>query len=613
VAVCYPVDRLLTPLPGTLLDAADNRTSLTYPDGKLVSYTYDDTNRMKTVTANWLAGFTEYFYDDAGRLDEAVLPASTGVVTDLDYDPADRLEAITHTRAGSPPTTISSFNYQLNPNGNRISLTDTSGVTSYEYDELDRLKEVTYPGPTTTVYGYDEAGNRLSRQVDADPATTYAYDATDQMTSLNGVPNTFDKNGNLTQLGIGESANFFHYDHENRLFRNGECRADVNNDGVVNIIDLSLVNSRFGHAEGVPEYDLQLDLNGDGVINILDVSIAANQFGKVCRSTGEDTGNARHWYNGDGLRAAQLTFPDGETRVETRSVWDVGAAIPVILEESSIQGETTETSVYVYGLGLIARTAGDGSDATYYLTDGLGSVRNLTDDTGAVTAGYEYDVFGALRSTPPSDANGFRFAGEQQDHQAARGLIYLRARHYDPELGRFLAQDPLPLIHRYAYVDNNPVNEIDPLGLVSCGRIARLCDAGTAAVGHGRGAVEKTWDHVSDPRNLANHTQTIGGIGMTLTCRTPPVSPHVSTACLVSIAVYTVGSAGKVYFAESKGAAACHAGTAAVGFYRLDGLIEKLVAFSSGYVDALCRPAPAHAPTVEPTDRSAPVLVSDKE
>jgi RHS repeat-associated protein len=82
---------------------------------------------------------------------------------------------------------------------------------------------------------------------------------------------------------------------------------------------------------------------------------------------------------------------------------------------------------------------------------------------------YDYDVFGALRDSSGSQANDFTFAGEQGD--ASADLQYLRARYYDPIVGRLLSQDLFPAnpmepatYNRFAYVLNDPVNLVDPSG-----------------------------------------------------------------------------------------------------------------------------------------------------
>ncbi|MDP9238067.1 MAG: DUF6531 domain-containing protein [Chloroflexota bacterium] len=446
-------------------DEANNRNSITYPDGKIASYTFDARNRMQTVGASWTAGITQYFYDDAGRLDYATLPATTGVTEDYGYDVADRLTSVTNTRAG-PQTTLSFANYVLNPNGNRTQMTDGTGVTQYNYDVLDRLSSVTYPNaPTTTAYTYDGVGNRLTQQIDANPATTYTYDEADQLKTIGGVTNGYDLNGSLLTIGSGGGlAGTFLYDQENRLFRTGPCRADVNGSGSVNSTDQVSMGGHFGN-EGSTKYDLNLDVNVDLQINSTDQLLAASEFSKIC--TGP-AGNGRSWYDGDGLRVRQRTFTTtSPVVVDDDYAWDAGAGLPVVLQDTRTpRGQASATTTYLYGLGLISETSGAGV-TSYYLADGLGSTTQLTDNAGAITDSYSYDVFGAPRTTTGTTANDFQYTGQQRDGNANRGLYYLRARSYDPALGRFLQKDPIPMLNRYPYVRNDPASLSDPAGL--CG------------------------------------------------------------------------------------------------------------------------------------------------
>jgi RHS repeat-associated protein len=86
-----------------------------------------------------------------------------------------------------------------------------------------------------------------------------------------------------------------------------------------------------------------------------------------------------------------------------------------------------------------------------------------------VTATYRTDEFGIPTATTGTSSQPFGFTGEPRD---ATGLTYLRARYYDPSLGRFLSRDPLAgnprmcqTLNRYAYVTNNPATDTDPSGL----------------------------------------------------------------------------------------------------------------------------------------------------
>lgn len=132
----------------------------------------------------------------------------------------------------------------------------------------------------------------------------------------------------------------------------------------------------------------------------------------------------------------------------------------------------TTRYTYVYGLDLISLTAKNRKQ-TYYLYDGLGSTTGLTDESGAVTATFAYDVFGELRPSS-SPSNQWLFTGEQRD--ADSGLYYLRARYYDPSTGRFLSRDPLGGGNEYAYASNNPVNLVDPLGLCGTNNLGDVWD-----------------------------------------------------------------------------------------------------------------------------------------
>lgn len=107
----------------------------------------------------------------------------------------------------------------------------------------------------------------------------------------------------------------------------------------------------------------------------------------------------------------------------------------------------------------------DGSGAqTYRLTDGLGSTTDLCDGSGSVVVSYTYDAFGAVRSQSASNGNDWLFTGEPRDDES--GFDFLRARYYDPALGRFLGLDPLGQgSNSYSYGLNNPTNMVDPTGM----------------------------------------------------------------------------------------------------------------------------------------------------
>jgi RHS repeat-associated protein len=115
------------------------------------------------------------------------------------------------------------------------------------------------------------------------------------------------------------------------------------------------------------------------------------------------------------------------------------------------------------------------TDAYYYGHDPLGSVTDVSGADGTAHWAYDYEPYGAslldnaLTTTAPS--NPMQYTGQYRD--SAEGLYHLRARQYQPGVGRFLSQDPiagsqdaLPGQSLYAYANNNPTRYTDPTGLL---------------------------------------------------------------------------------------------------------------------------------------------------
>jgi RHS repeat-associated protein len=157
-------------------------------------------------------------------------------------------------------------------------------------------------------------------------------------------------------------------------------------------------------------------------------------------------------YNGDGLLVAQSI--DG---LETAFTWDQALDLPQVLA-------TSDGTLNLYGLERLAVLQGD----TWYYPqhDALGSVRQWADALGVVLATQAYSPFGVPRD--PLGVAPWGFTGEWH---GPMGMVYLRARWYNPQLGRFTQVDPFPGLlsipatrHPYAYALNDPLNLTDPSG-----------------------------------------------------------------------------------------------------------------------------------------------------
>ncbi len=185
-----------------------NRTQTIYPDGKTVTNTYDAADRLHTV-ADWAGRVTTYTYDAAGQQIGLAYPNGTSAA--WLYDDAGRTLAITHTSTVSG--TINFFQYALDPVGNRTAVTDTTGTTSYAYDNLYRLTQVVYPSgvPVTVTYAYDRMGNRTAMTDTA--VMTYTYDTADRLLNAGPAGFTWDNDGNMLSKGSAT----YSWDALNRL------------------------------------------------------------------------------------------------------------------------------------------------------------------------------------------------------------------------------------------------------------------------------------------------------------------------------------------------------------------------------------------------------------
>ena len=183
-------------------------------------------------------------------------------------------------------------------------------------------------------------------------------------------------------------------------------------------------------------------------------------------------------YDADGVRVSSTV-----NGVKTEFLVDKNLPYAQVLEE--LVNDSAIAS-YVYGLDLISQERGNAD--SYYLVDGLGSTRGLTNASGVVTDTYSYDAFGNWIASAGATANNYLFAGEQFDPNL--GDYYLRHRYYNPGVGRFTRrdiyegslEDPMSL-HKYLYGNANPVTYTDSTGLFSAAEAQAVADIANTLAG----------------------------------------------------------------------------------------------------------------------------------
>jgi RHS repeat-associated protein len=418
-------------------DVMGRLTNQTDPDGKVIAYSYDlTTGKVATIATpsgttthkyNSLGqleqviaanGQTSYVYDAVGNLKQVMLPNQ--VTQTYQYDKLNRLEVLeTKDKNGN---LLSKYSYSYDKAGNRKTVEELQGTATrhleYSYDALNRLVGESLTdavnGDRLTEYAYDNVGNRASkRETIAGQTTETLY--------------TYDNNDRLLNEITAGTATIYTYDN------NG-----------------NLITKQTTGQQTTYNWDQENRLMGAAIAT----AIGTQQLG--------------YKYDVDGVRVAAIV--GGQ---ETRYLVDTNRQYAEVIEEYSFAGQA-QTS-YVYGLDLISQTR-SGTDS-FYLHDGFGSVRSLSNAAGAVTDTYSYDAYGNLMRSSGVTENDYGYRGEQFDFNL--GMQYLRARYYDSSTGRFASTDPFegrqeqPVSrHRYIYGNDNPVVYSDPSGLISMSDVA---------------------------------------------------------------------------------------------------------------------------------------------
>ena len=477
---------------GVLLGISDDNSSISYSynkkgqqtgesrsTGETLTYTYDKDGNQTGMTMsannggisqnlsytyNYLGQMTEvkdnaaneviaaYTYDGNGNITEKKTNGNS-MITEYTYNESGLIKTVENQTVADPlrniKGTYSKYSYNYYLDGNQSDITDVfNKAKTYTYDGAGRLKTETYvvaDGATIeTTYEYDERGNRLSKEQLAQQDDPYGislmeYDPRPQYGYGEGeTVYTYDANNRMITSKYNYD-NYMNEDHTYTYDNNGNLKSDYS---IVFYDDFAPADgTHIVYHEGTENYTY-------------------DNLNRLKRYSGEIY--ADYAYDPTGMRISKKL----ENENQINYVWSGGN----IIGEYGIDGSKT----YLRGAGgEIVKTKDGNSEERYFAYNGHGDTTSIVEKAPesvnfGVTATYEYDAFGNLiegSETGETHENSFRYNGQQVDEES--GLIYLRNRYYNPEIGRFITEDSVKDgTNWYAYCANNPIAFVDPSGLI---------------------------------------------------------------------------------------------------------------------------------------------------
>jgi RHS repeat-associated protein len=460
-------------------DAAGNQIILTNRNGKKWQFQFDGANRL-TNTITPLNRSTSLAFNQRGLISSLKDPA--GQTTSLNYDAKKQLTNRTDS--------IGTTRYTYDANGNQTSVVENGQTNSWTYDAYNHVSSYRDVYGNLIQYRYDANGNVTNLIYPGGKNIYYAFDA------LNRMTNVTDWSGRKSSIAYDLAS------HITSITRpNGSCRTlaydaagqatnimeQMSNSLPIAIFKFNWTNSGsmawefaapLPHPATVPTRTMAYDddnrlatFNGSSVTSDADGNLTSAPltnstffpYAFDARNRLLNAGGVTNAYDTMNNRIGQIVGTNA-----TVFVVNPNAKLPQVL----IRIKNSITNYYIYGAGLlyqVTETATATNTLTYHY-DYRGSTIALSSDSGLVTDRVEYSSYGLTTYRTGTSDTPFLLNGRYGVMTDLNGLLYMRARYYNPYLCRFINPDPTGFsggLNHYAYANGNPVSLIDPFGLNS--------------------------------------------------------------------------------------------------------------------------------------------------
>jgi|GEM_PF-351203 len=391
----------------------------------LLRYTYDKNNNIKAIKD--ITGKSSiYSYDDTDRV-KLIQDDNQNNLATYDYYKNDSIKSVkvgnglktdyAYDGDGNVQSLVTisqngevlvDYNYAYDLNGNRLQKVSSKHKNFYNYDSMNRVKEASYDGIKES-FTYDKVGNRLTK-VTNDITEKYVYNVKNQ----------------LKELHKDSGINYFTYDKQGNTIKE---ETTVGN----NIFEYNTLNQQV-KAIAKDGNTLVSRYDTEGLRTEIEENEKLTKFifhkENVLVETDKDFNVISRFTRGYEVVAADIAELDGDLSLEAEAKFN----------------------------------------RHYYTVDEQGSTILITDINQNIKNEYCYDAFGNVLDCKEEVHNRITYTGQQFD--GITGQYYLRARFYNPVIGRFTQEDVYrgDGLNLYAYCGNNPVGYYDPSGYMACNK-----------------------------------------------------------------------------------------------------------------------------------------------